>query len=258
VQFEDPKEGKKWKGLVWLAIMGVLAFVSANGLPTLAKHIPWSWELHLNRVVSPLEFPECHPSSPEAEAVFKKFTDRLFPLMEGDEAIPLSIHWVHRPDVNAFASLGGQIYVFSGLLQEARSGDEVAGVLAHEITHVRERHLMQAVLGEILPNLLLESVGFGHSSDRVLLEMMNLKFSRMQEAEADQGALQRLQKAHVSAQGFADFFQRLSKEKSQVEWLSDHPSSESRAELARKSVDPLATPVLSSEEWKTLQSECRN
>ncbi|MDE2028920.1 MAG: M48 family metalloprotease, partial [Candidatus Omnitrophica bacterium] len=86
---------------------------------------------------------------------------------------------------------------------------------------------------------------------------MNMGFTRSQEAEADRGALERLQKAHIDNRGFEAFFERMARSGSMPEFLSDHPSNESRLEMIKEFPNGYTRPVMSDEEWKVFKAYCR-
>ena len=73
--------------------------------------------------------------------------------------------------------------MFDGLLKQARSPDEVAGVLAHEIGHVREKHVMQALLRQM--GLAVVLGGIDGNSGALVNNMLAMSYSRESEAEAD-------------------------------------------------------------------------
>jgi Zn-dependent protease with chaperone function len=163
--------------------------------------------------------------------------------------------------VNAFALPGGYVVVFTGLLEQARSGEEVAGVLSHEFNHVLERHGLErmvkqlgvlTVVGIILGN----QQGLAGVMKQVGTELLTLKFGRAQETEADVTGLQLLHRARIDPAGMVSFFQRLSEqEKGRVEWLSTHPMSAARAERLKREMAllPAAVPEPFTFQWDTVQ-----
>ena len=139
-------------------------------------------------------------------------------------------------DVNAFALPGGYVVVNAGLLSEARSGEEVAAVLAHELSHVTARHSTQrlaASLGATAAlGLVLGVVDLGAPA-YTLAHLASLGYERGQEREADELGQALLERAGISPIGMATFFERLSGELTPPELLSTHPDPGGRAERAR-------------------------
>ncbi len=163
--------------------------------------------------------------------------------------------------VNAFALPGGYIVVFTGLIQKAESGEEVAGVLSHELNHVLQRHglnrmVKQIGLMAIVTIILGDQQGLIGLMKQVGVELLTLKFGRAQETEADVTGLRLLHRARIDPSGMITFFQRLSeKEDGRVEWLSTHPMSAGRAALLKIEMAalPKNTPEPFSFQWKTVQ-----
>ena len=245
----------KTKGLLWIGGMVVLAFFFAKLLPYLARHVPWSFEEKIANhfVIIPST---SHCSEANGKEVLNKVTQRLYPVFPHDQNFSIQVKVISGLTENAFASFGGHLYVYDRLLQKMESPEELAAVLAHEIEHVSKRHLMQALFDHSLA-LGLRFLFLGGDGGGDLAEtLLKLGFSRGQEAQADRGALKRLSIAHVSTQGFQSFFDRLSKESSVPEFLSDHPASKDRAELAKDAKGTSTSPLLSNEEWKTLKAIC--
>jgi predicted Zn-dependent protease len=149
-------------------------------------------------------------------------------------------------DVNAFALPGGYIYVHRGLIDKARTEDELAGVIAHEIAHVSLRHpthnLSRAYMAQAGLGLLSGLLGGGHAarSSQVVeavggfgLNALFLKFSRSMESEADAVGGQIMARAGYDPAQMANFFAQMrvdaGREPSGVaRFLSDHPAPSDR------------------------------
>lgn len=178
----------------------------------------------------------------------------------------IRVRAVRAPMINAFALPGGEILVTSGLIDAARSPDELGGVIAHEVAHVEKRHVMQGVWRSLGVGLLLEALvggGSGAGQQAVLLaaSMSDLRYSRRAEAEADARGMELLQAQGLSSRGMASFFDRLasqgeSRDETVVkELISSHPASRRRADLSRahaRSGSPAFTPT----EWAAIKAAC--
>lgn len=173
------------------------------------------------------------------------------------------IHVLASPDVNALALPGGEIVVFSGLLRAAGGPDELAGVLAHELTHIGRRHVGAAMIRAMGVGALVTLVT-GDASGLVaggLGAAVAGAYSREDEAEADRGAVDLLEAAGIGADGLALFFRRLqTMEAGQgvwLAWLGTHPDSASRAEAVEALRRPAAhAPALSDAEWQAVRRIC--
>lgn len=151
----------------------------------------------------------------------------------------LDFHLARRPDINAFAALGGVVVVNSALLQAARNAEEVAGVLAHEIAHVELRHGLQQVARSAGLRLIMAAVlGDYASLSGWAAQLGELKFSRDAEREADLRALDRLIETGIDPQGLPAFFETLSRQEAAGTLrppvlFSTHPAPAERIEALR-------------------------
>ena len=195
---------------------------------------------------------------PESLALLEKLVKRVYPLSADDSALPITIEVIPGAPVNAFATLGGHIYVFEGLIKQAKSAEELAGVLAHEIEHVRNRHIIQGVAVNLftLGALKVALPGDQQTGSQIARVLLTLTFSRQQEYEADEMGLQRLRAARVDAGGIQQFFARAEKMPSPPQILSNHPANETRARLAEQYRGYPVEPIMDATEWAILGAIC--
>jgi predicted Zn-dependent protease len=178
-------------------------------------------------------------SDPTAHAFIEEVRARLTPQAEGHE-IRISIE---RNDiVNAFALPGGRVVVFSGLLCAAESGDQVAGVLAHELAHVTKRHSLRnlahrAGIGLAISLLLGDVEGWTALAADVAALATQSQYSRTQESEADTEAVRIMSAAGLDPSALASFFGIMeardnaegdSPPSGALSWLSSHPDHQER------------------------------
>ncbi|MDP1768035.1 MAG: M48 family metallopeptidase [Nitrospirota bacterium] len=164
--------------------------------------------------------------------------------------------------VNAFALPGGHVVVFTGLMKKADSGEEVAGVMSHELNHVLQRHGLERVvkslgLMTVVAIVLGDQQGLVGMMKQVGVELLTLKFGREQETEADVTGLQLLQRAKIDPAGMIKFFERLSeKDEGRMGWLSTHPMSTARAERLKAELAalPKKSPEPFTFNWKQVQA----
>jgi predicted Zn-dependent protease len=156
---------------------------------------------------------------------------------------PYSFSVANYREINAFALPGGPVWVNRGVLQAASNESQVAGVLAHEIAHVAQRHPAQQMSNAIVANLglgalgaLLGNVG-GAGAARAAAglgtNLWFLKFSRDDESEADRVGLQILRRGGWDGRGMVELFEILKREHGRnpgaVEvFLSSHPAPAER------------------------------
>jgi predicted Zn-dependent protease len=128
---------------------------------------------------------------------------------------------------------GGIIVVNSGLISATRRPEELAGVLAHEIQHVEQRHSLRGAIQDLgLRGLWTVATGDVGATlaGQAAVELTSRKFSRDDEREADQGAFDLLVQHRIDPSAMADFFTTLDKRvDAQIpELLSTHPASAER------------------------------
>jgi beta-barrel assembly-enhancing protease len=211
--------------------------------------IPADWEQGLGRSAYQdfLRQQKVVKDGPAVAAV-QEISHRLLEHMPNNP-YSFEIAVVNNDVVNAFALPGGYVVVFTGLLEEAQSAEEVAGVLSHEFNHVLERHGLERIVKQLglvamVGILFGDQQGLAGIMKQIGTELFSLKFGRAQETEADVTGLQLLHRARIDPTGMISFFQRLSeREQGRVEWLSTHPMSAARAERLKKETALLPTTI---------------
>lgn len=175
------------------------------------------------------------PSSNELK--IQKLLDELASLVDEKE-LHLTAYVSDNPEVNALALPGGNVLIFSGLLEEIESENELSMILAHEIGHFINRDHLRG-LGRGLVLVAISAVFFGTDSavadltQRILLTT-DLKFSRRQELAADKFAIRLLNKKYGHIAGSCDFFERVKGKRGEtrfLKFLSTHPASADRINL---------------------------
>jgi len=222
-------------GTVLVLILG-LWFGSDQLVELAVDRIPFEWERKLGESAYHdfLAHQEVMKEGSAVEAV-TEMTHRLTGQIS-DNPYTFEVTVVKSDVVNAFALPGGYIVVFTGLMKKAESGEEVAGVLAHELNHVLQRHGLERIIKQlgfvaVVSIALGNPPGLGGVMKQLGVELMTLKFGRAQETEADLTGLELLYRAKIDPSGMISFFQRLAeKDEDRVEWLSTHPMSNARAE----------------------------
>jgi predicted Zn-dependent protease len=199
----------------------------------------------------------CH--TPEGSDALRRLTERL----SAAAGRRFSVSVLDWEIVNAFAAPGEQVVIARGLIEQARSPDEIAGVLAHEMGHGIELHPETGIIRAIGLGAAMELMLGGSSGTlaSIGLVLTQLGYSRVAEREADALALEILERAQVSPLGFAGFFKRLDERQAgsplgQVSIFRTHPLSAERARLAASRPAYPATPALSDDDWRALRAIC--
>jgi len=162
---------------------------------------------------------------------------------------------VENPAINAFALPGGYIGVHTGLIQATRNEDELAGVLAHEVAHVTQRHIARAIhanqrqsilsMAMMLGAILAGAAGGDSDAMQGAIAVaqgtalqQQINFTRQHEYEADRVGIEALYEAGFDPDGMASFFEVISRstrphEYRIPEFLRTHPVSSNRIAEAR-------------------------
>ncbi len=150
---------------------------------------------------------------------------------------------IQSSQVNAFALPGGPIVIHTGLLREAASAEQLAGVLAHEMAHVDFRHGIQRIAQSVGVVAAIQLM-FGDVSGVMAIGVELLRagavnsYSREHESQADMDAVDRMRAASLEPNALADFFVRLKLKDSELPgvlaWLGTHPELDDRISAVRK------------------------
>lgn len=238
---------------IGLAVSALVIFGAIKGLDLVARAIPYSWEQKLGDAISG-DFGEHACRGAAGQKALDGLARRLSP-----SGRPMRVGVVNLPVVNAVALPGGRILIFRGLIDDATSPDEVAGVLAHEIGHVEHRHVMIALLRRFGIGLLIGSGGSAADYGQALIES---RYSRAAESEADDYSIEHLVRAGISPAPTAAMFGRLGRDEAGMPgvfaYMASHPPSadrKSRFEAAVKRVLHPA-PSLDPAAWAAVRGMC--
>lgn len=156
--------------------------------------------------------------------------------------LPFTFQVVNDRSINAFATLGGFVYINTGLIALAENEAELAGVVAHEIGHITEKHVIERMKQAAIARGVAGSVGV---DDSVLVGIgydlaLSLPSSRRAEYEADEVGLAMLEAAGYAPSGIVTFFEKLAAASggaSPPTFLSTHPATESRIRRLDRQID---------------------
>jgi len=258
-------------------IAGLYAFMSFAP-QSMARIMPDAWRGNLGVQIEKMlvrSAKKC--TGAEGVAALNKIDQRLRTATPEGETFRIAVY--DLPIINAFALPGGKI-VFSGkLIAKASGPDAVAGVMAHEMGHVIERHSeaqMVRVLGLTLAQELLfaGSSNIGGAATSLAGYLTILSYTRDAERQADDHAKAILEKAGVDSKGLITFFELIKsttedKTKSSTEaktndsssgqgtsLFSTHPGLSERIEVLKNAPKWQSTPILTDAEWQALKAIC--
>ena len=193
------------------------------------------------------QLPSCN--APRVDAYLTELGRKLIAkLPTGGVQYPFEFHCVNAKEINAFALPGGFVFVNRGLIQASDNEAQLAGVLAHELSHVALRHgtseATKAKAAQLGVDVIDTLLG-GNAGGALLTELgrfsaggVLLRYSRSAETQADVMGTQVLYDSGYDPRALAQFFQKLEAEKDQnpPEFFSDHPNPEHRVERVEQEI----------------------
>lgn len=230
-------------GGVFLLIIGgailLLVMLKSTLARAVANRLPLAWEQQFgDAAFESIRKQMKIIEDPKWEAQLNVVRAKLLPGMT-NSTLPIIIHVAESKDLNAFALPGGHIVVFTGLLETVDRPEELAGVLAHEIAHVTERHVLRKMIESLGLVLVIQAL-FGDTSGLLAVAtegselLLQQKFSRDFEREADDVGWNNLVVANIDPRGMIDFFTKLQKElannpaEGKLSILATHPPTAER------------------------------
>ena len=269
-----PADERAIRTVVILAAVCVLALASLivafiYGVPIVAAYavraVPVGIEETMGRAAaSQLAPASSRCTDPQLTSAVNHIRDRLLTGV-ADNPYTFQVVVADAPEVNALAAPGGQIVIYRGLLRQASTPEELAGVLAHEMQHVIQRHSTKGLLRQAgIATLLSLIVGDTGAWIALASQLGNLSFQREDEFNADRLGLATLRAARVDARGMVRMYSKLSAEAADVpvplQYLSTHPRMEARLRTiasAAESARYPAPPIEVGGDWKLLTQRCR-
>lgn len=240
-------------GLITASVVGI-GYIAPQWI---APHVPMSWERNVgSAMVGDFGSLRCRGNAKGQQAL-EALIERVAPgATKGPNGIKVAA--LDVPVFNAAALPGGYIVVFKPAITETDT-DALAGVIAHEVAHVRRRHVAEALIREFgigaLIRLFAGDVGANAE------QIVSLSYTRSNEAQADADAIRMLKRAGISPRPTAELFERLEKEAPSysAEFLQSHPASGKRAQNFSSSFDPRAhyQPALNRQQSDALFDICR-
>lgn len=224
--------------LICLAAAVVLLYAGADGLINVAAdRFPKSFDKQIGAIAFAqiVEEEKLDKKKPDVQRV-RTLGKKLLAHMDGT-GYEFEFHVLDSKELNAFSLPGGKIVVCSALMRRVKNDDELAGVLAHEISHVTLRHGLHQVLHKAGLSATIEALWandprlVGRKLAR-LLELEALSYSRTQEEAADLSGLRLSIKAGFSPEGLVHFLERMKNESGTCDKalaiFSTHPDPDNR------------------------------
>ena len=196
------------------------------------------------------QMPVLPDNSPETQYI-RQLGQKLVATIPPEYSWPFEFHVVAQKEINAFALPGGPMFINIGTITAAANEAQLAGVMAHEMSHVYMQHsakqaskaettgLLAGLAGAVLGATTGGLVGqLGQMGIQMGAQGLMLKYSRTDESQADAVGAVIMYKAGYNPQAMADFFKALESQNTGAppQWLSDHPNPGNREAAIEKEI----------------------
>jgi len=212
-------------------LLALLIYVLGLSAGHLARYIPFDLELDLAS-----RFPGEEAGQAEVTAYLEQLAERVTDAMGLPDGMTIRVRYTDADTVNAFATLGGNVVLFRGLLEKLPSENALAMLLAHEIAHVKHRDpIVSAVRGLTVYAVLTLVLGQGELDALGHFGLFTvLHFSREMERDADRAALDAVNRLYGHTRGAEELFHVIHAyreevgEKEGIAFLQTHPLDQER------------------------------
>ena len=271
--FHNPVSRRHRVRMTCLAAVAILAIAGAVylwviplAISLVASHVPLKWEEGLGRSALKVLAPEdARCKDPELANAMERIVERL--TSGQPEAAPFRIFIVNQDEFNALALPGGNIIVFRGLLEKSGSAEALAGIIAHELQHIRLRHVTKRILSDFSRGFLISAFSGGGAAygARIAHQLAALRYSRADENEADAEGMKLQIAAGLDPEAMIRFFETFRGKfdaPGVLKYVSTHPEADERLARLRRlaSKSPATGPFLpilkAGTDWQSLRMRC--
>lgn len=254
-----------WSVAAAASIVAVVLFAIPFAADRLTPLVPRTMERHLGEAAEvqlTTVFGDKICKGAAGQAAFAKLVEALRVPAGLDAAVASSV--LDTPIPNAYALPGGRFFLLSGLLEKARDPDEIAGVLAHELGHLKHRDNVRELIhnggSSFLIGLLFGDVTGAGAALFASRTLVSASYSREAEHDADSFAIEVMHKLGRPTRPMGELMFRVTGKEGdkRPSILASHPLSEDRLERMRaEDRPPTGPPLLGAEEWSALKGICR-
>ena len=222
-------------------LLAIILFSLSLAAEHLAQYVPFSAEKRIATLYEntlPVD-KSVNPDEEKIQRYLQSLADQLAVAEQLEPGMTIKMHYVNDDTVNAFATLGGHVVMFRGLLEKIPDENTLAMVMAHEIAHIKHRHPIKALGRAVIVGVAigLISTNMGDSMTSGILGdaglLTTLKFSRNQETQSDNTAMNAMARHYGHVTGANKLFEILQQQHNDnglrvPQFLSTHPLSVDR------------------------------
>lgn len=272
--FHDPAFRRYRPPLVGLCIAGIVLVVwliYGYGLPMfvdgIARIAPVAWENALGRSFVAYIAPEADRCG---DAVYAEMVDEIVARLTAQADLPYTfrVYVVDDARLNAYALPGGYIAITTRFLAQMKSPEQLAGIIAHEMQHVAQRHGTRAIFREIATRALVAAVsseagGLDYVLDNAAM-VGSMRFSRQHESAADIQGMNMILDAKIDPAGMVEVFEIILATTGDLPdalaYISSHPLTKDRLRSLASYADSLSVapvPIVPDSTWARFERAIR-
>jgi len=220
-----------------IALVTFISLILGLGGSWLAGKIPYSAETRIAALYDISTHTDT-ASHPEIAKYLQGLANKISKAQHLPEEMKITVHYMDTDTLNAFATLGGNLFIFRGLLEKLPNENILVTLLGHEIAHVKYRHPIKSIGRGVAIAIAMTTIS--SSSDSQILGkaglFTTLSFSREMEQLSDEEAMRTLQSLYGHLNGGAELFEIFHKARAEMdadepaEFFSTHPLDENRIE----------------------------
>lgn len=254
-----------WSLAAAVSIIAVVLYVVPFAAERLTPLVPSKFERHLGEAAEvqlQAVFGNKVCTGAAGQAAFAKLVEKLRVAAGLDAKVASAV--LDTPIPNAFALPGGRFFLLNGLLDKAHDPDEIGGVLAHELGHLKHRDNLRELIrtggSSFLIGLLFGDVTGAGVAIFASRSLLTASYSRDAERNADTFAIEVMHRLGRPTRSMGELMFRVTGKEGdkQPSILASHPLSEDRLQRMRaEDKPPSGSPLLSAEEWSALKGICR-
>lgn len=218
-------------------VTAALVFLVLKAAEYSAQLIPFAFEQQLASSFSAQDTRK--PSS--TQLYLQDLANKIARTQELPPEMKITVHYVDEDTVNAFATLGGHVIFYKGLLKKLPSENALTMLMAHEIAHIKYRHPIQSLSSGLVLKILWALVTNASDTAGIIdiTRLSSLSYSRNNETIADEEGLHSVFQIYKDVNGATDLFQILLETQQDLsftapEYLSTHPNTKNRITHLKK------------------------
>jgi Zn-dependent protease with chaperone function len=253
-----------WSVAAVVSIVMVVLFAIPLAADRLAPLVPEAFERRIgdaSEVQVKALFGDRVCDRPAGQAAYTKLLHKLRGAADLNNDVDSVV--LATENANAFALPGGKVYLLSGLLEKAENSDEIAGVLAHELGHLKHRDNMRGLIynggTSFLIGLLFGDITGSSALIFASRQLVTASYSREAEQNADTVTIVLMHKLGRSPRPMGELLYRVTGKEGDkgLSILAGHPLTEDRLQrMSAEDRPPSGPPLLSDKEWAALKRIC--